>query len=303
MKHFFILPILFFLSPNVVYPQSCSMHDITLLTQADVDNFQATYGTCDTITGTLRIGNGDVPTNITSLLPLSGLKSVGSLLITENSQLQSLNGLQNIVKDNVSKLSVTENLILDDISQLSGFGPRAGEIGIADNPALPNLIGLQSVRTLGTALTIRNNPLITDFNPLSGVGRIDRSLAIQNNDALTDITGLSNLVLFGTGANPVFIIEDNDQLEDCTPLCFVIQRILPVLNNLTKTIQSNLGDCIDEPAVLSACLNANNGIYSGSGEVPADTEVALAESIKFDTTTLVIDGVSNNLVYLNKPTF
>lgn len=291
-----LLSIMVLIHTYGLFGQPCSQSNITLLSQGDVDNFHTTFGPCDTITGTLTIGDfSATTTDITSLIPLLGIRTLNSLIIVDNDSLESLAGLQNIVKDNISKLTVTRNLKLNDISQLSGIGPTAGDVGIAENPALPNIIGLQGLRTIGTTLQIRDLPLITNLNPLSGVNRIDKSLIIQNNDALTDISGLSNLVLYGTGLNPVFILKDNDILEDCSALCYPIQRILPLLNNLTKEIQDNLGNCVDEAAILNACLEENNGIYSGSDEVPSGTIVSLEQSVQFDDSTFVIDGVHNRV--------
>ena len=52
----------------------CSDADITLNSQSAVDSFQATYGTCDTVTGNLVIGPG---ADISNLDGLSALTSVG----------------------------------------------------------------------------------------------------------------------------------------------------------------------------------------------------------------------------------
>ena len=69
----------------------CSPNDITLSTQLDVTNFQSDHGPCDTITGFLKITNGN---DIADLSPLSALTSVGrELHIKNNGSLTNLNGL------------------------------------------------------------------------------------------------------------------------------------------------------------------------------------------------------------------
>lgn len=276
--------------------QPCSDSNITLLDQGDVDSLQIRYGSCDSIIGILQIGTYANPSSdISDLTPLSGLTFAQQLIIVDNDSLLTLDGLHNFNQDAFSKLTITRNLQLHDISQLSGFGPGGGNLGLDDNPAITSLWGLHNIRTLGTSLTVRAMPGLTDLNELSGIARVDRSIAIQNNDNLTDISGLGNIALFGTGANPVFIIEDNDQLEDCSPVCFLVQRVLPLLNNLTKNIQNNLGEYMDEQAILSLCANANHGIYSGSGEVPTSTVVDIIDSLTFGDNTLVVNETTNKV--------
>ena len=279
---------------NELSAQQCSNMNITLLSQSDVDNFQSTYGVCDSLPAILRIGNGNI-TDIYNLTPLSNLRHVSQLIVTNNDNLLSLEGLENLNQNSISRLSITGNLLLNDISQLSGIGPIGGDLGIADNPALATLDGLENLRIFGTAITIRNMPLLTSLSPMTGITRIDGFLTIENNDALTDISALSSLAIFGDGANPRFVVKDNDALEDCTPLCYVVQTVLPRLNNLTKDIQNNLGNCLDEQAILIDCIDENDGIYSGSGTVPANTDVGLENSISIDNSTLVIDGLNNRV--------
>ena len=53
--------------------QDCTPDDITLSSQAEVDNFQVNHGPCDTVTGDLKISGND----IVDLSPLSALTTVG----------------------------------------------------------------------------------------------------------------------------------------------------------------------------------------------------------------------------------
>jgi hypothetical protein len=75
--------------------QDCTPDDITLSSQAEVDNFQVSHGPCDTVTGDIYISGDD----IVALSPLSALTTAGGdvfgggIHIYKNTALTNLNGL------------------------------------------------------------------------------------------------------------------------------------------------------------------------------------------------------------------
>ena len=87
------------LLPEISFANDCTSSDIILADQGDVNLFQQAFsggGTCDTITGTLRIEDGD-GTDITDLTPLRALRYVnGDLVVYDNNELKSLEGLEGI---------------------------------------------------------------------------------------------------------------------------------------------------------------------------------------------------------------
>ena len=274
-------------------PCASNASTITLLSQSDVDSFQATYGPCDSVTGILAIGTFANPSsNINDLTPLSGLKQTTQLIIVDNDSLLSLNGLQNLQQQVISRLSLVGNLQLNDISQLSGIGPVGGDVGIVDNPALTSLEGLQNLKTFGTAFSIRNMPGLTSLDPMCGITSIARALAIVDNDALTDITAFEDLESFGGAPSDIFQLKDNDVLSDCSPLCHFFQVVFPQNDTETVEIQNNLTTCLDLPAILADCVGQNGGIYNGSGTTPSMTQVDVTDNLTFGQTTLVIDELN-----------
>lgn len=111
----------------------CPTGDITLSTQAEVDQFKIDYPNCTQITGNLIVAANSGTTNITDLTPLENLTSVSGLMVIDNNQnLTSLNGLNN--------LTTVGGLLI-----------------IANNATLTNINGLSSLTSIGSHITIESN--------------------------------------------------------------------------------------------------------------------------------------------------
>ncbi len=90
-----------FLTINLI--AQCPDGDVVLLTQSEVDAFVAQYPNCDSIDGSLIIGDNTppyTPSDITDISGLSMIELLGKgLYIYYNPFLESLNGLQNITSN------------------------------------------------------------------------------------------------------------------------------------------------------------------------------------------------------------
>lgn len=108
------------LSSEVAVAKNCTSSDIELVDQGDVNLFQQAFGgggTCDTITGTLRIEDAG-GTDITDLTPLNALRYVnGDLVIYGTYELETLDGLEEIQRVG-GNLNVSYNDELGDCSAL-----------------------------------------------------------------------------------------------------------------------------------------------------------------------------------------
>ena len=108
------------LLPQISLAKNCTSSDITLADQGDVNLFQQAFsggGTCDTITGTLRIEDTG-GTDITDLTPLRDLRYInGDLIVYNTYQLESLEGLEGIQRVG-GDLNVNDNDELGDCSAL-----------------------------------------------------------------------------------------------------------------------------------------------------------------------------------------
>ena len=134
---FILASILLGALPEFAKAANCTSSDITLADQGDVNLFQQAFsggGTCDTITGTLKIEDGD-GTDITDLTPLRALRYVnGDLIVYDNYELKSLEGLEGIQRVG-GNLEVRYNDELGDCSALYELldATPTGNFGIAGN--------------------------------------------------------------------------------------------------------------------------------------------------------------------------
>src|SRR5688572_21071902 len=159
-----------------------------LTSQAEVDAFD-----CTEITGELWIIGSD----ITDLSPLSGLRKVGSLIITESNSLTNLNGLSG----------------LREITHREGT-PYV--LAIVGNANLENVDGLASLTsTLIAGISISNNPKLESINAFYSVTTVSGLFSIANNASLTSIDGFKNITtMIGVGFNPYLLIDNNPMLTN-----------------------------------------------------------------------------------------
>ncbi len=186
---------------------------------------------------------------ITSLTPLSGVNSIGSLAIDLCPELTNLDGLQGITE-------IGSTLF----------------IGI--NSGLTSLTGLDNLNTV-SAMYIESNPLLDDISALSNLNSVASNMSILSNNSLTGLTGLENLTSgtfdFSIKNNP--ILEDISDLENIdyseindfeisnNPLLAVchLPNICDFLSNGgTVTINNNAAGCNSADEVTDNCPGAND---------------------------------------------
>ena len=144
---------------------------------------------------------------LTSLGGLEGLLSMdGGMQVSNNTALANLLGL-NITS--LGSLSISGN---DDLSSLQGL-PNFTSLRVLNifaNKGLTSLNGFPSLTTLGT-LSIRANPNLTNLRGLGSLTSIENHLSILANDALTNLLGLENIA--SVGGN--LAINTNARLPPC----------------------------------------------------------------------------------------
>lgn len=178
--------------------QVCSSDaDIILNTQAQVDNFQATYGGvggCDTYPEELRITGAD----ITNLEGLSALVTIGDRLLIDNTtQLTSLSGLRNL-KRAESHLWIFKNSGLTDLSGLNSLEYIGGLFFIGGdiyqgNTNLTSIGAFPKLKHLNYALPIYNNPDLVSLDGLN-LESVNDKVDVRWNPSLSDCSALIPLV-------------------------------------------------------------------------------------------------------------
>lgn len=235
---------------NIAVAQ-CPTGMITLLTQADVDNFQTTYPNCTQILDGLQIGPDNGSSNITNLNGLQGLTqldgglnilnnpSLGDLTafstltqlediyLFNNAQITSFNGLQGITSINDIKL---EQSFVTDFSALSNIDD-VHKLWIVDDTAITDLSGLSQLLILN--FLELDNTRITSINSFDLVG-YSEWITIKDNDFLTSINGFGSVDLVDN-----LTILRNTQL---TTLSQSFQSLENIQDNLIIKGNTNLMD-------------------------------------------------------------
>jgi len=225
----------FLITPKV--DAQCPPGDVTLSTQAQVNQFLIDYPNCTQITGNLTIADGSNPsTDVTNLAPLSNLTTVtGGVGIFNNPFLTNLNGL------NITNIG--------------------GATTIEGNPVLQNIDGLTSIISIGGAVIINNNGSLQNINGLSSVTSISGLLSIDGNSVLNDITGMQNIA---QNTITELYIQNNPQVAVCniSNVCSFLSTTKP------RNISGNLTNCQDEATVVAACSATAGGCLTTSATLP-----------------------------------
>jgi hypothetical protein len=104
-----------------------------LLTQSDVDNFQADYPGCTSLNGTVYI-SGSLISDLTGLSAITSIE--GDLVITENTILANLSGLEGLTSL-TGDLQISNNVSLSSLSGLDNLTEGSVEnLFIYDNQSL-----------------------------------------------------------------------------------------------------------------------------------------------------------------------
>ncbi|MFC1796765.1 hypothetical protein ACFL1V_06675 [Pseudomonadota bacterium] len=178
-------------SATNIHALFCDPANITLSTQAMVDNFQQDHGPCDWV-GSLTIRGAD----ITNLRGLEGVvQSNGNVLIIDNPELLHLDGLEKLVTAG-GDFEITDNASLTQIDGLISLEYVGRRLRIERNPNLENLNGLSSLHTVKSYFYINGNNSLINLNGLSSFENA-LTLNIFNNAQLTSLEGLDSL----TGGN------------------------------------------------------------------------------------------------------
>ncbi|WP_159470169.1 T9SS type A sorting domain-containing protein [Dyadobacter sp. 3J3] len=205
--------------------------NITLSSQAEVNNFQTLYGSCTNL-----VVNGDLTitgSDISSLLPLAGLKEVtGYMSIEDAEELTALTGLESleVVGDGLfiagndklvslaalakltsvtGYLSIRSNLLLTSLQGLHNITSVGGELEFVENSKLINLDGLAKLKTVGGYLAILRNGKLTDISGLVALTTVNGEIAINGNNELVNPGTLSEL----TGTVLGLRITDNAKMK------------------------------------------------------------------------------------------
>lgn len=229
------------------------------------------FGSLTTIGG-LDVRNHSVLTSIDGFNNLTDIGTIG-VNIQINQALQSINGFNSLTQiEGKFELRQNPNLVsFGGFNNLTTFGTYL----YFNDTKVVNVTGLSSLTTVGTFMVIEGNTELTNIDFVNALTTVGANFAIRNNSQLQNLNGLSNLVSVGgrvqilnntvlnnisglQNINPTtiseqgLIIKDNPALSVCN-----LPNFCTYLANDASThprdISGNLGNCLDEAAVVTAC--------------------------------------------------
>jgi len=166
----------------------CPLGDVTVNTQAQVDNFKILYPNCIQITGNLNITDNS---SITNLNGFSNLENVtGAINIVRNAALLSLDGLQNL-KSVGGNFWIDGNAILTKVNSLNKLS-SSGWLYVGDNKELTELSGFNSMNQF-SIISITGNLKLNTINFTNPAIQINGNFNLVNNPQLQTINSLGNV--------------------------------------------------------------------------------------------------------------
>ncbi len=253
----------------------CPTGNVTLTTQAQVDQFIIDYPNCTQITGYLAIGVTSGTSNITDLSPLNNLISIGSFIQVSNTSLTNLGGLNNLTSIGTAFI-IMNNASLTSINGLNALAHIGNALDIRQNPNLENVGGFSNLTSVGGYMYFNDTKVVnvTGLNNLSSVGSF---MIVDGNTNLTNVGFLSNLTSVGGS----IAVRNNAQLQNLNGFSNVstvggrVQIVNnAILNNISglqniapSTISEN-GLIITNNPALSVCNLPNFCSYLAN---PAST--------------------------------
>jgi len=279
IKQFTILiTLLFFISLGKL-GASCPTGDITLNSQASIDNFSTTYSGCTVMPYSITIFES-VMGNIVNLDGLSVLTEIqGSLLIISNDALDDLTGLSNVTTIG-GELIVEDNSALTNLNGLGTITGAIGSVSIGSNPMLADISALSGLSSLNGPLNISFNDVLIDLTGLGGISTVTSYVRISHNNSLTSIAGLDGL----TAVDDYFQIEWNPALSSITGMnaLATVGGSVEIWNNFHLASISGFSSLNSIPSRLYIYLNhdltsisgfANLGSIDGSLEIQVNVSL------------------------------
>ncbi|HFA50018.1 MAG TPA: hypothetical protein ENJ95_13500 [Bacteroidetes bacterium] len=197
----------------------------------------------------LSISRGDlVISENPSLLNLNDLNSLltvnDDFVVHKNDALLDLKGVEGITGANF--LRITQNANLQTLEGLNNLSFVENRLDVTDNPSLLNLNGLNNLNSVGSVFGIQRNAALADISALAQLNS-SRELIIFYNHSLTNLSGLENLSQLEN-----LTISNNQILNNCC-------GIHPLLSSGNIggriSIVANPFPCSNESNILNNCAS------------------------------------------------
>lgn len=210
---------------------------IELRTQEDIDTFYYTYD-YNVIEGNLYIGhckkNDNEESDIDSLMKLRKINEIRGELVIMRSNLTNLEGLENL--HNVQYLVIEDNeelVSLEGLSSLSSIGKKKGQGGlhIVNNSFLNSVRGINQLEYVEDFIIIKNNHDLLTLNGLENIKLTNGTIKIENNQSLRNLAKFYQITQLKS-----LTVKKNKQLTDKKNLKYLAKN---TLSSQDITIEKN----------------------------------------------------------------
>ncbi|WP_282086774.1 T9SS type A sorting domain-containing protein [Aquimarina algiphila] len=171
----------------------CAVDGVTISSQAELDAFITTLGSCNTVNGNLIIRRAN---DVTDLSGLAGIEVInGFLNIGDSDMITNLTGLENL-HTVTEKIAVFRNDALNDITALSGITNPVKRLFVYDNVMLTDIstvLNFTITETLNIRdLTLSHALVFSNITTLTGLNSpIDRPGSVTFQDLIVPGSGIS----------------------------------------------------------------------------------------------------------------
>lgn len=176
--------------------------------------------------GQLSIEGNTSLTNVDGLSGLQFISTYGfpySISIENNTALKNLDGLSGLAMETIGCLRIINNASLESINSFTSVKTGAGLFTIANNTSLKSFLGFRNITAFKSgcfdpAVSIDNNPALENIDGFASVKTIGGWLGylqISNNAKLQNINGLASLQgISGGGGGAGIVIENNSSITN-----------------------------------------------------------------------------------------
>lgn len=224
--------------------------NVTLTTQDEVESFGANGYT--TIMGELVITGA-----VNDLTPLSDLELVSSKVEIRFTELQDLQGLNNLADTGFqfsNGFRIESNSMLQSLQGLNRLQTAGGEFIIINNDLLTDLKGLDNFnRLIGVAeFRVQDCDNLTSLDGIENFEIAPFDLVISDNPLLSDISGLSNLRVLGFD----LVVRNCNSLTSLSGLQGITSlNGIRIIGNTALTSLEGLDNVIQAPGTINLEFN------------------------------------------------
>ncbi len=221
----------------------------------------------------LRIKNNIA---LNSIASLENITKLGNVYFYNNDALPNFHGLHNL-ETITENLFIVQNYLIQDLTGFESLTSITHELQLSATNAV-SLNGINNLTSVGR-IYIYLSANLSDISALSSLTTVETRLTLWNLNGLTNLNGLENIQSLDFDIS----LTDNDDLEDCTGICHIINN-----ENFigSVTLSENLENCNSELAIKNDCEGNNCEISSILPEnitvcpntILNDLELTLAEN-------------------------